>query len=103
MLQGRRFSLAKGDRSLENDGELSTVVYEPHHLVYRFCEDHYGQAMLAWLHDKPKKGRTKFFRRRSGNEPLLMEADDLRAYLDFIEDQFKFLLAHHSPVYWLHL
>jgi hypothetical protein len=88
---------------LENDSETPMVVYEPHHFVYRYCEKHYGQAMFAWLHNKPKKGRVKFFRRRGKNEILLVKADDLRAYLDFIEDQFKFLLAPHSPIYWLHL
>jgi hypothetical protein len=78
-------------------------VYEVHHFVYRFCEQHYGQTMFAWLHDKPKKGRLKFFRRRGGNDPWPVEADDLHAYLGFVEDQFKFLLAPHSPAYWLHL
>jgi hypothetical protein len=88
---------------LANDSEVSAVVYEPHHFVYRFCEEHYGQTMLAWLHDKPKKGRTKFFRRRGGADPWQVESDDLRAYLSFVEDQFELLLASHSPVYWLHL
>ena len=88
---------------MTNDSEVSAVVYEAHHFVYRFCEEHYGQAMLAWLHEKPKKGRAKFFRRRGGNDPWVVEADDLLAYIGFIEGQFKFLLAPHSPVYWLHL
>ena len=55
-----------------NNSEARTVVYEAHHFVYRFCEQHYGQALSAWLHDKPKNGRITFFRKRGKKEPWLV-------------------------------
>ena len=84
--------------------DQDATIIELHHLVFAYCENHFGKALNRDLHETPKRFRLKFFRKlQKGREPRIIDRADLLTYLEKVSGELAGMLAKRSPYFWLFL
>ncbi len=84
--------------------DQNVTIIEPHHLVFAYCDAHFGKALNRDLHDTPKRFRLRFFRKlQKGREPRPIDRADLLTYLEKVSSELAAILENRSPYFWLYL
>jgi hypothetical protein len=82
----------------------SPDIFEPHHLIFSYCDAHFGKVITRDLHEVPVQIRLKFFRKLAKERsPTLIQRADLLAYLEKISSCLSDKLKDRSPYFWLFL